>query len=63
MIMIKVYVRIIMILVIVYLVIVVFIFMIDQIISQDGNKKKISKDHKDKDGKELIIQLLNKIKL
>ena len=52
-----------MILDIVYLVIVVFIFMIDQIISQDGNNKKISKDHKDKDGKELIIQLLNKMKL
>jgi hypothetical protein len=44
----------------VYLGIVVYIFMIDMIINQGLNFKKISKNNKDKDGEELMILLTNK---
>lgn len=45
----------------VYLVTAVFIFMIGQTIRQDGNRRKILKDQRGRDGKESIIQQLRKM--
>lgn len=58
-IMILVYVKIGMIQDIVFLAIVVYICMIVQPTKQDGNQKKISRDHRDKDGRESIILIQN----